>query len=175
MLNHMSNQDNLKFLRKKPPIITYQNLYSHGFAYFRAPRFFYFYRLSRTKCWIELGQCKARPFNFHRVCLFQYFNTPIHQCTNTPVHMSLWSPQEHMQLVCGKGALAPMNKFACKLSWYIVYFTLIFAIPPPPAAPHISHYNPFFKYFFSFLGVPNGKWVHPGRLTFPKFPHFELP
>ena len=38
--------------------------------------------------------------------------------------MSVWSPQEHMQLVCGKDALAPMNKFACKLSWYIVYFYL---------------------------------------------------
>ncbi len=51
--------------------------------------------------WLKkLGQCKAQPFNFHRVC----FSTPI-----------------HMQLVCGKGGLAPMNKCACKLSWYIVY------------------------------------------------------
>ncbi len=29
--------------------------------------------------WIQLGQCKARPFNFHRVCFFlSSFSTPTH-------------------------------------------------------------------------------------------------
>ena len=31
----------------------------------------------------KLGQCKARPFKFHRVCLFVCFFLSLFQCPNT--------------------------------------------------------------------------------------------
>ncbi len=94
---------------------------------------------ARVEHTIYLGQCKARPFKFHWVCLFclLYFlfqcNTP-ETLRNTPgilrnlivglVHLCHWFTI--LQRSMAKVHWPPMNKFACKLHGYIVYLGIKF-------------------------------------------------
>ncbi len=78
-----------------------------------------------------LGQCKAR-LKFLRVCLFLFF---IFLFVSVLQHSNSQSVQNQSGLLAcifgppqvhGVGALAPMNKFVCKLHGYVVYFHVAF-------------------------------------------------
>ncbi len=89
-----------------------------------------------------LGQCKARPFNFHQVCLFVSFFVSLFQCPNT-----VYPNTEYLEAVqcillaktcdddddckgnhlCSSSSFLHWPTFACKcLSYIFLTFTNFF-------------------------------------------------
>ena len=81
-------------------------------------------------CFVYLGQCKARPFNFHGVCFFLVsFSAPTHNAFSTltaePCILSRASLNHIQPTGLWSNDNGPHDKSACRFFMYIVYFGFV--------------------------------------------------